>query len=99
MKLMIFIDSANDDVLDEGEAEKAAQELDQFVTSPYWLRTTTLPVSILGSGNADLAAKAEALLHSLKLDTSSAPKLHMWQVVTGLSLVSERCLHVTIALQ
>ena len=78
MKLMTLIDHANDEEKDEDEAEKAAQELDQFVTSPSWLRTTTLPVSILGSGNADLAAKSEALVHALKLDTSSAPRLYIW---------------------
>ena len=37
------------------------------------LRSTVLPPAIIGYGNATLAAKIEALVHSIKLDAGAAP--------------------------
>lgn len=77
MKLIQLIDGAHNEELEEDEAIKATEQLEQFLLSSTWLRTTTLPIGILGSGNVDLSAKAECLFQSLKLDTSSEPRLHL----------------------
>ena len=49
---------------DEGEI---SVDLQAFLDSKF-LRTTTLPLGMLGSGNCDLAAKHEGLFHCLKLN-------------------------------
>ena len=38
------------------------------------IEVTQLPMAIVGSGNSNLAAKVEALCHSVKLDISSSPR-------------------------
>ena len=75
MRLMQLIDRSKDDQLDDEQAEAALEDLDRFLQSESWLTTTTLPLAIMGSGNTDLPAKAEALFHSLKLDVGAVPSL------------------------
>lgn len=48
--------------------EATPEERDCWCKSDY-LKTTTLPVSVLGSGNASAAAKFEALTHAVILDS------------------------------
>lgn len=50
--------------------EATPQERDHWCNSSY-IRTTTLPLSILGSGKATAASKFEALTHAVILDAMS----------------------------
>ena len=50
--------------------DNADAKLEEFLASKF-LKTTTLPLGILGSGNADLGAKYECLFHCLKLDVGA----------------------------
>ena len=54
-----------------GIVEATPEERMQWCKADY-LKTTTLPVSVLGSGNASAAAKFEALTHSVILDSMYA---------------------------
>lgn len=54
--------------------DNADAKLEEFLASKF-LKTTTLPLGILGSGNADLGAKYECLFHCLKLDVGAVSGL------------------------
>ena len=60
LKLMQLLDNS-------GDSDDKAEEFQAFLESRF-LKTTTLPLGMLGSGNCDLAAKHECLFNCLKLE-------------------------------
>lgn len=73
-KLMLLLEKR--DQLGPLDPDEGESELDQFLQSGF-LKTSALPIGIVGSGKSDLASKFECLFHCIKLQVGTqarAPK-------------------------